>query len=45
VVVTNALEKYLLEEAGMASYTKIFEAICASKSNCSSAVFLSPGTF
>jgi len=44
VVVTNALQKYLLE-ADVASYAKIFQAICASKGNCSFAVFLSPGTF
>jgi len=44
LVVNYALEKDFLE-ADVTSYIKIFRAICASKCNCSFAVFLSPGTF
>jgi len=42
VVVNSELEKYLLEEVDMASYTRIFQAIGASKGNCSFTVFFSP---
>jgi len=45
-MVFNALEKELLQEADVASYINVFlQAICASKGNCSFAVFFSPGTF
>jgi len=45
VVVNNALENIFEKKLTWQVIQTFFQAICASKSNCSFAVFLSTGTF